>query len=142
MKSTDDLKEALKKSNSPSDFIAENSGSMLNIGLSKYLNTLFSKYSLIKKDIVNHSGLNSTYAYQIINGTRNPRRDKLMQIILSMHITREEADRLLKLANVSVLYEKVARDCFLIYAIEHGMSVTETDDLLDKNGCPTLIDDK
>ena len=42
-----------------------------------------------------------------------------------------EAQTLLKVCGYAPLYAKNERDCMLLYALEHGLTVTETQMLLD-----------
>lgn len=140
MKRTDELKTELKESPSIEDFLLKNKDVIVNIGLSRYLQALMEQKNIPLHQVVADSGL-QTYGYQIISGTRNnPSRDKILRIIFSLRTTRDEADRILKLANVSVLYEQNLRDCIIIKAIEDGLTLEDVEDLLDRHGQATLSD--
>lgn len=140
MKKTDELRNELKESPSIEDFLLHNKEVIVNIGLSRYLQTLMEQKNMALHQVVADSGL-QTYGYQILNGTRkNPSRDKILRIIFALRVTRDEADRILKLANVSVLYEQNLRDCFIIKALEDRLTLEDVEDLLDRHGQATLND--
>lgn len=70
------------------------------------------------------------YGYQILNGTKTPGRDKIIAICLSLRLTIEETQRTLALANTGALYARRKRDSILIFAIQKGLSVMDTNMLL------------
>lgn len=51
----------------------------------------------------------------------------------------EETQRVLKIAGHSELYPRVPRDTLILFSIQRGVDIWQTDDALDKNGFPTLL---
>ncbi len=130
MKNTDELLTELKASKEIKNFLKENDENIKNYTLVEYFDLLIKEKNLTKKDIINKSELNYTYGYQILNGSRKPTKDKLIQICFGMSATPQEANRILVLANAGGLYSKVRRDCVIIFALEKGLSLTQTNELL------------
>ena len=46
---------------------------------------------------------------------------------------------MLKLAGHSALYPRVARDALILFSIQRGKDIWETDDALESNGFQTLL---
>lgn len=120
----------IKTSTEIKTFLKENDEYIKNFTLTQYLELLIKEKNLTKKEVINNSDLNYTYGYQILNGTRKPTKDKLLQICFGMKATPEEANRILVLANAGGLYSKVRRDCVIIFALEKGLSLMQANDLL------------
>ncbi|MDO5328647.1 MAG: XRE family transcriptional regulator [Coriobacteriia bacterium] len=101
-----------------------------HMSLNEYLNTLLKEKSLEKKDVIHNTNLNETHAYQIFSGDRNASRDKILQIAFAMKLSLKECNRLLHCAGVSSLYCKNRRDAIIIYCLDSGRSVDDTNDEL------------
>lgn len=130
----------LKKAKSLSDFFAKNKAKMLARDLSNYLNELVAKKKLVIADVVKESGLEKAYVYQIFDGKKkNPSREKMIAIAFGMHLDEDETQRMLKLAGHSELYPRVARDAVILFAIQRGMSIWDTDRTLAENDLPTIL---
>ena len=83
--------------------------------------------------IITKSQLEQIYAYHIFAGRKkNPSRNKILALALSMELTQKEAQRLLYYAGSERLYPKNAWDSVIIYALNNKMSVDETNALLLK----------
>lgn len=132
MKNTDQLLSEIKASDEIKIFLEENDEYIKNYTLVQYLDLLIKEKNLTKKEVINKSELNYTYGYQILNGTRKPTKDKLLQICFGMKATPQETNRILVLANAGGLYSKIRRDCVIIFALEKGLSLIETNELLDE----------
>lgn len=61
-----------------------------------------------------------------------------MSLAFGFGLNYEETDRLLKIAGVGALYPKNKRDAIIIYALENGMSIYDTDDILKYHNLETL----
>ncbi len=131
---TDELLKILHSARSVSDL----AGYTTNLSKidSKYKN--FSEYfhgfllenNLSESDIVHKSQLHRTYAYQILNGSKNPGRDKVIALCLAAGMNHKEADRALALANVGKLYPRNKRDGIIIFALEQHLTIQQTNELL------------
>lgn len=94
----------------------------------------------IKRNVVvRRSRLNQTYAYQIMAGLRRASRDKLVQLCFGMGLSVDEACELLEVGSVNRLNPTCRRDIIIAYCLDHGLDVTECDDLLWRYGESTLV---
>lgn len=104
-----------------------------------YLSTLLNQYQVNIAELIRKTTLHRTYAYQIINGTReHVSRDKIIQIILALQCTLDECNRLLILGHHEKLYSNKKRDAILIYSLTNKLSVTESNELLLCKNQPPL----
>lgn len=132
-KETDALFQELKKSNIK-DFLANNPKEVNQLKLSNYLELLLEQKQLNKADVVANSCLDSTYAYHILAGRKNPSRHKIIALALAMGLSLDETQHALQYANEGILYPRNSWDAIIIFAIEHKQSVIETDVLLEAAG--------
>ena len=137
--STAETKDRLKNASSFGDFLKRNRENMLEVDLSKYLMELLAQKGLKRAQVVEDSGVDKAFVYQIFNGSKRPSRDKLIAITFGMRLNEEETQRVLKIAGHSELYPRVPRDALSLFSIQRGMDIWQTDDALDKNGFPTLL---
>lgn len=137
--STAETKDRLKNARSFGDFLKRNRENMLEADLSKYLMELLTQKGLKRAQVVENSGVDKAFVYQIFNGSKRPSRDKLIAITFGMHLNEEETQRVLKIAGHSELYPRVPRDALILFSIQRGVDIWQTEDALDKNGFPTLL---
>ncbi|MCD2492984.1 XRE family transcriptional regulator [Lacrimispora sp. NSJ-141] len=102
--------------------------------LSGYLEKTLAEKGLEKSSVIQASGLQRNYGYQIFSGTRGAGRDKLLALCIAMKMTAKEVQKALQLAGLNGLYARVRRDAVLIFAVNKGLSVLDTNELLDEMG--------
>ncbi|MDD8049612.1 MAG: helix-turn-helix transcriptional regulator [Thomasclavelia sp.] len=76
--------------------------------------------------------MSRTYAYQIINGTKMPSKDKVIALAIALKCDLHETNNLLNLSNNGNLYSKVKRDALIIKSLNNKYSVEKTNILLDE----------
>ena len=54
------------------------------ISISDYLNGIIIEHPLSKSKVIEKSGLQRNYAYQILQGTKNPSRNKLLALCIAL----------------------------------------------------------
>lgn len=86
--------------------------------------------SLSNRQLIDRSGIERTYFYQIINKTRQPGRDKVILLSLAAGLDLTETQRGLEMCNLGVLYPRRRRDAIVIFAINRSLSVTDAQELL------------
>ncbi len=137
---TDTSWKNLLKAGGIKEFLAKNQENMLNMSLSEYLSFQLYQKDLRVADVIRDSGLTKSYVHQIFNGKKQPSRDKLIAIAFGLHLDTEETQRMLKLGGCSELYARIPRDATILFAIQRGMSLMDTETALYDNGFPTLHD--
>ena len=91
-----------------------------------------------KRDFIKKTNLERTYVYHILNGNKNPERDKLIILALAAQANITETQNLLKYAGERPLYVRDRRDGLIFYAIEHGKDLDAVNILLDENNLEIL----
>lgn len=81
-------------------------------------------------DLIRKSGIERTYFYQIMNGRRQPGRDKVILLSLAAGLSLKEVQRALEITQLGILYSKNRRDAILIFAFTKELDVQDTQDLL------------
>lgn len=127
---TNELLELLKETESIEQFANEYVDCFVDITFKDYLNSLIESKGMKKSTVIRASGLSDSYAFQIFQGFKSPSRDKLLSLAIAMRLSIEECQRLLKLAGVNELYAKNRRDAIILFGLNKGLSVPQTNDLL------------
>lgn len=139
IKKTEELLDVLTRTDTPPKLGTYLDGlDPLPGGFADYFGRLPKVRAFSKKELIERSGLDRTYAYHILNGTKQPSRDKILALSLAAGLDLTEIQRALELTHEGILYAKNRRDAVLIYAVKNGLSVMEANDLLHHFGAPPL----
>lgn len=135
MKSTDDLMNELSKETCRiSRYFKSNSDSFVNENIHNFWEEVIKKSGLSKSNIINKADFSYCYFYDVINGRKIPNKDKIVRLILTMHLDLDDCQQALRLSGRSSLYPRIKRDSIIIYAINQGMTVYQCSELLTKHG--------
>ena len=138
-KTTEELLNELKKTEDFFEFAKENETELESISLTEQLEQFLEKYKKPKKDVIKDAGLDTTYGYQIFDGRKKPRRDKILQLAFGFPLTVEDANKLFRAGGMSSLYVRCKRDTICMYCLQQKMTVDECNELLYKAGEETFI---
>ena len=134
-KKTDELLEELKlKGIDIQEYLDENENSFIEISLKEFWNELLERSGQSKSNIINNADISYIYFYEILQGKKIPKKDKIVRLILAMELEVEDAQTALKYCNQAILYPRIKRDSLLIYAIQNHYSIFQTQALLSENG--------
>lgn len=139
-KSTTELLNELQQADDVLEFARENIEELECISLTEQLEILQQKYGKQKSEIIKDSGLDTTYAYQIFDGKRKPKRDKLLQLAFGFPLSIEDTNRLFRAGGVNDLYVRNKRDTICMYCLKQRMSMEECNELLYQAGEETLTE--
>ena len=98
----------------------------------EYFRSLENVKELSDSELIKLSGVEKSYYYQIMKGTRNPSRDKVLCLCIGAGLDVEETTRALELNESAILYPMNKRDIIISVAINQHASVMDTNLLLDK----------
>ena len=90
----------------------------------------WNKKGLKRNDVVSGSFLDRVYVYQIFSGKKTPSRDKLIAIAFGLGLSADETQKMLKLSGNRELYARDERDVIILFALQRGKNIFETNDLL------------
>lgn len=91
-------------------------------------------HNLLESDVIRTSLIQRNYAYQILNGTKNPGRDKVIALCLAAEMDYDDTQRALALADLGKLYPRRKKDSIIIFALKHHLNVQQTNELLYEEG--------
>lgn len=91
-----------------------------------YITEICEEKGEIPEHIIARSAINRTYGHQLFNGTRKPSRDKVIQLAIGFGLDFNETQKLLQVAQKSILYPKIKRDAAIIHCILHKQDIFET----------------
>lgn len=133
-KSTEELLNELQKAEDFFEFAKENELELETLSLTEQLEQFLIKYQKPKKDVIKDAGLDITYGYQIFDGRKKPRRDKLLQLAFGFPLTIEETNQLFRAGEMSNLYVRCKRDTICMYCLKEGLTIDKCNELLYKAG--------
>ena len=84
--------------------------------------------------LIELSGIERSYYYQIMKGKRHPSRDKILRLCIGAGLTLRETTRALELSENAPLYPKSRRDIIITVAINQSTTVIYTNLLLFEYG--------
>ena len=100
----------------------------------EYFQSLDAVKKLDRGELIRNSGLERSYFYQVMKGTRSPGRDKVLRLCLAAGLDMKETTRALELSENAVLYPRNRRDIILTVAINQKAGVDDANLLLYKYG--------
>lgn len=132
---TDRLDEVLQKAGS--DREAEQLIKEYSVNPYETFAAYYSEYIHAHKleisEIICRSNISKNYIYNIINGRRNPGRDKVIALCIGAGMSVREINRGLKIAGLGVLYAKNERDARIVVAVNRGIrNVIDINIMLEK----------
>ena len=83
-----------------------------------------------RAEVLQRSGLNTIYGYQVLSGKRRPSRDVLLCLCLGLRMQPEQVQTLLKSTGYAPLYVKNRRDSAIYYALSHGQDAVTLNQML------------
>lgn len=128
--STEGMLNKLKEAKEFDRFVDENEKSFFNSSVREHLEMLLGKYSVSKKEAIERSNIERGYAYQILRGVKDAKRDKYIRLAIGIGLDLEDTQRLLTVARHGILYSKILRDAVIIFCINNRYDIMKTEWLL------------
>lgn len=137
-KSTDDLNQELMTQPNLDQYLTENGACWRRADISVFLTRLHEVCGLSKAELARRAGISEVYLHQVFSGRRRPSRDRLLCLCVSMEISLEETQQLLKRVGYSPLYPKLKRDAIIGHGILHRTPLARINDKLFSENEKTL----
>lgn len=135
---TSDFLRRLIKTSDLEGFIQRHEGEMEPPEFHVFLNDLCAASGQVPEHVISRAGIERTYGHQLFNGTRNPSRDKVIQLAFGLELDVDATQKLLQIAQFSPLYPKLKRDAAILYCLEHHLDILELQSLLQTLGLTLL----
>lgn len=81
------------------------------------------KKGISRAELIKRMNIDRNYGYQLLNGTRKPTRNHIIQIGLLLELDIDSFQNLLKSAKKKPLYVRDMFDAKVFYAIKHKMAL-------------------
>ncbi|MDE7229732.1 MAG: hypothetical protein K2N56_04560 [Oscillospiraceae bacterium] len=128
---TKDIEDKLRKSeNFDESMIENNAPQELHVLINQYID----EKQISKPDFIRMLNIYRNYGYQILNGTRLPTRNCLIQMALILELSSKQLDVLLRLAEKAPLYVRNVVDARVFYALEHHIEYYKALDFIWGDG--------
>ena len=140
-KTTEDLLNELKTAKAIGDFTSANADEFEVLSLNEILSQMLIKYNKTKINVIKAARLDYTYGYQIFDGKKRPKREKILQLAFGFPLSLEDTNRLLRAGGVNGLYVRCKRDVICMYCLHKGMTLEECNSYLYQQGEETLVEE-
>lgn len=130
--SVEGLFSHLEKSRSIQSFVESYKDSFDTLSTTDLLEQLLQQHNLTKQYVIRKANIERKFGYQIFNGIRNPRRNTLLRIALTMKLTLEETQYLLCISQRGELTIKRRRDAIFIFCLLNKVGLEDTEIILDE----------
>lgn len=124
---TKDIEKKINQSmNFDEKMIENNAPPELHVLLNQYI----SDKKMTKSNVIKKLNIDRNYGYLLLNGSRTPTRNCLIQISIMLGLDTDQIDYLLKLAGKAPLYVRNIVDARVFYAVKHHMEYFEAIDFI------------
>lgn len=135
---TKDLTDEVRKASNFDRVLERCKSEFVEEDFTRYLETLMEAHSISKTNLIIRANMDKGYAYQIFRGERAPSREVLLKIAIGLSATLEETKMLLQYGGKSELYPRVKRDAAILFCLEKGYSIIDTQIFLSDRNLPLL----
>jgi macrodomain Ter protein organizer (MatP/YcbG family) len=90
------------------------------------------------ESVIKKADIERTYGHKFFNGTRQPTRDKVIQLAFGFEMDFNETQNLLSAATKNALHPKVKRDAVIVYALEKKHNLVAVQATLHELNLPLL----
>lgn len=129
---TSTLMRKLHKTKMIDSFLQQQAGQFEQESFQECLKKHCAAKNMIAEHVIARAQIDRTYGHQLFNGTRNPSRDKVLQLAIALGLTVEETQHLLRCASKSALYPRIRRDAVIIYALKEHWNMADAQEALDQ----------
>lgn len=135
---TDELLVLLFKERSLEHFLQRDDTTFLLPSFSEYMTEWCRKNNAVPEQIILRANLDKSFGHQLFSGKRNPSRDTVLQLAFAINADVPQAQKMLKIAQKSILYPRIKRDTVIIYCLHNSISLNDTEIILFDLGLPLL----
>ncbi len=144
MKTTNDLMNKLKTEVSDEralkEYLEKNTqlSEISSTSFAEYFSGLLHDKGITNGEIERQTGLEHAFCNKMINGKVGITRNNMLALSIAAGLNLDEIEKCLVLTNNGALYPKDSRDAIIIYSINRGLTLAETNSLLYSKGMELL----
>lgn len=133
------LLQLLREKASFEEFLLRGGDAINNPTLTTLLITYLSQSRKNVAQIADAAMLSQSFAYQVFSGIRKPGRNALVSLAIALRLDVAQTQRLLVVAQKGELYPRVRRDAAILFAVEHGYTLSQTEEVLQSVGESSIL---
>ena len=127
---THELMDFLSRTDSLTEALGFIDDSFQQVTLAESLKALLDRRKIPVSQLIRLTNLSKSFVYQLLNGSRSAGRDAILQMAFALHLSLEEAQRLLTVSGNSVLYPRVKWDAAVIFCLNKKLPLVQANELL------------
>ena len=137
---TDRLISELFNADNIEEFLMAHEGELVVPSFAAYITRLCKQKNMTISKALDKSDLGVSFGYALFNGFRKPSRDTVIKLAIGFGLNLEDTQKLLNAAGFGGLYPKIKRDAVIIYAIQRGYSLFQTQEQLSRQQLTELME--
>lgn len=96
--------------------------------------------NLSPQELANRIDVERSTLYRLLSGERLTTRNVLLRIAITLTLSLEETQALLRAGQRAELYAPVRRDAIILFCISHGLTLAQTEDMLERKNEGSLFE--
>ena len=96
--------------------------------------------NLSPQELANRIDVERSTLYRLLSGERLTTRNVLLRIAITLTLSLEETQALLRAGQRAELYAPVRRDAIILFCISHGLTLAQTEDMLGRKNEASLFE--
>lgn len=129
---TDRLISELFRTDNVEEFLRAHAGELVVPSFAAYITRLCKQKKMTVSSALDKADIGVSFGYALFNGSRKPSRDTVIKLAVAFGLNLDETQKLLSAAGFGGLYPKIKRDAVIIYAIQRGYTLYQTQDQLSR----------
>lgn len=130
---TERLISELFNSDNIEEFLRAHEGELVVPTFAAYITGLCEQRKATIASVLDNADIGTSFGYALFNGSRKPSRDTVIKLGMAFGLGLEETQKLLSAAGFGGLYPKIKRDAVIIYSIQRGFSLHQTQGQLNRH---------
>lgn len=132
-KDTAEIAHEIKSAKTPEELLRDPENSLPPMTLAEYLTQLLDERKMTRSQMAAKAQIDVTYLCHLVDGRKkSTSRTRLLSIAVGLSLSEKEAQRLLYYGGHPPLYPRADWDKIILYALQHHLSVSNTNDMLDE----------
>ncbi len=129
---TDKLISELFKTDNIDAFLRAHEGELVVPSFASYITRLCKDKKITVSAALDKADIGVSFGYALFNGSRKPSRDTVIKLAIAFGLNLDDTQKLLSAAGFGGLYPKIKRDAVIVYAIQRGYTLYQTQEQLSR----------
>lgn len=135
---TDRLISELFNTGNIEEFLSAHEGELVVPSFAAYITRLCEQKKTTVSSVLDKADIGVSFGYALFSGSRKPSRDTVVKLAFAFGLDLDDTQKLLSAAGFGGLYPKIKRDAVIIYAIQRGYTLFQTQEQLSRQNLTEL----